>query len=179
MWFIWPWALLPKKKISKKFDIGLLLNQNCLGSLTKIIFSPSAVSMKIRLLHPVEQDYLDLLYLLVSFKEHCSSIPVSISAVYRCLECLPFWCYFRRSAFHTKSYSKDPKIVPAKKVRFSVISHHKRVKLQDLQMSKTGRGAALADVLPLVIAVPVVMSDCVPVGEGVEVRVGLPNSNQS
>ena len=79
-----------KKKISKKFDIGLLLNQNCLGSLTKIIFSPSAVSMKIRLLHPVEQDYLDPLYLLVSFKEHCSSIPVSISAVYRCLECLPF-----------------------------------------------------------------------------------------
>ena len=131
MWFIWPWALLPKKKISKKFDIGLLLNQNCLGSLTKTIFSPSAVSMKIRLLHPVEQDYLDPLYLLVSFKEHCSSIPVSISAVYRCLECLPFWCYFRRSAFHTKSYSKDPKIVPAKNVRFSVISHHKRVKLQD------------------------------------------------
>ena len=131
MWFIWPWALLPKKKISKKFDIGLLLNQNCPGSLTKIIFSPSAVSMKIRPLHPVEQDYLDPLYLLVSFKEHCSSIPVSISAVYRCLECLPFWCYLRRSAFHTKSYSKDPKIVPAKNVRFSVISHHKRVKLQD------------------------------------------------
>ena len=46
-------------------------------------------------------------------------------------------------------------------------------------MSKTGRGVALADVLPPVIAAPVVMSDCVPVGEGVEVRVGLPKSNQS
>ena len=45
-------------------------------------------------------------------------------------------------------------------------------------MSKTGRGVALADVLPPVIAVPVVMSDCVPVGEGVEVRVGLPKRNQ-
>ena len=42
-------------------------------------------------------------------------------------------------------------------------------------MSKTGRGVAVADVLPPVIAVPVVMSGCVPVGEGVEVWVGLPD----
>ena len=34
-----------KKKRYQRSDIGLLLNQNCLGSLTKIIFSPSAVSV--------------------------------------------------------------------------------------------------------------------------------------
>ena len=69
-------------------------------------------------------------HLLASLKKYSPS-SVSIGAVYRCLECLPFWCYFRRSAFHSKSYSKDPKIVPAKNVSFSVISHQKRVKLQD------------------------------------------------
>ena len=110
MWFIWPWALLPKKKKDIKEVILDYLK---------------TVSLHLK------KHHVNPLYLLVSFKEHCSSIPVSVSAVYRCLECPPFWCYFRRSAFHSKSYSKDPKIVPAKNVRFSVISHHKRVKLQD------------------------------------------------